>query len=230
MKKLMLSAALLGVILHAPVQADEMESVNHAQELKGPALGALIGGALAGPPGVMAGLISGVFIGHVDQQEEQIQQTGEALALANEKAELLVQQQAQEHARMLRQVQENHLRLQAVADGFSFCLGFRTESATIEPAVQPHLEALAGMLNAFSELNVEVRASADRRGSDNYNLELTKLRAEAVVQRLVEAGVAADRIKMHLGGEAAAVYPETDLEGLGFDRYVVLSFIRGDAS
>lgn len=230
MNKMVISIAVLGVLLQGSVYADEETSINHAQSLKGPAMGALAGGILAGPPGLMAGLIGGALLGHIEAQKDQILQSGEALSIANERLEILHSQQAGEHARMLQQLQTNRTRLAAVTEGFSFCLRFRTESAVIEPVLQPHLKALAGMLNAFPELDIQVRASADRRGSDTYNQELTRLRAESVVQHLREAGVSADRIKLRISGEEVAIYPEADLEGLGFDRYVVLSFVAGDAS
>ncbi|MEN8179649.1 MAG: OmpA family protein [Pseudomonadota bacterium] len=230
MKNVIVSIAVVGMFLQGPVYAEEGMSMDHTHSLRGPAIGALAGGILAGPPGLMTGLIGGALIGHIEAQKDQILHAGEELVAANEQLEFLNTQQAGEHARVLQQIQTNHTRLEAVTEGFSFCLGFRTESADIEPALQPHLHALAGMLNAFRELDIEVRASADRRGSENYNLELTKLRAEAVVRRLLEAGVSPDRIKMRISGEEAALYPETDPEGLGFDRYVVLSFVAGGAS
>ncbi|MDJ0807766.1 MAG: OmpA family protein [Gammaproteobacteria bacterium] len=230
MKKLILVVVMAGMFTHGSVYAQEEAGKSPIQPLKGPTIGAVAGGILAGPPGIVAGLIGGAVFGHIDDQKEQIQNAGQALKMAQHKIESLSTQQASEHARMLQQVRANQMRLQAVAQGFSFCLGFRTESADIEPAIQPHLNALAGMLNAFQELDIEVYASADRRGTDSYNLELTRLRAQAVVQQLREAGVSSERIRMKIGGEQTAVYPETDTDGLAFDRYVVLSFVAEDAS
>jgi outer membrane protein OmpA-like peptidoglycan-associated protein len=230
MKKTLVSAMVLSLILQAPVFAGEAMPVGQGQSLKGPAIGALAGGLLAGPPGLIAGVIGGALIGEIEAQKDRNREVAEALSISRQQTQALSRQQAYEHAGMLRQIEQNHARLEAVSEGFSFCLGFRTESAAIEPGLEPHLRALAAMLNAFAELDIEVRAAADRRGGDAYNLELARLRADAVVRRLVAAGVSAKRIRLKISGEQVAVYPESDLEGLGFDRYVVLSFVTGDAS
>jgi len=229
-KKSIVSTLVLGAMLQGPVFADEARPVGHGQSLSGPAMGALAGGLLAGPPGLIAGVIGGALIGEIEAQNDRHRETADALESARQSIEALSRQQAQEHARMLSQIRQEHARVEAVAEGFSFCLGFRTESAAIEPGLQPHLQALAGMLNAFAELDIEVRAATDRRGEDGYNLALSRLRADAVVKHLVAAGVSADRIKLKISGEQTAVYAESDLEGLSFDRYVVLSFVAGDAS
>jgi outer membrane protein OmpA-like peptidoglycan-associated protein len=79
-------------------------------------------------------------------------------------------------------------------------------------------------------LTIEVRAAADRRGGDAYNRQLAQLRADAVSGRLRDAGVPAERISIRVSGEATAIYAEDDQEGLGFDRYVVLTFLPGESS
>ncbi len=230
MNKMTVTAPVVGLLLQFSVCMAEEVTANHAQSLKSPVIGAVAGGLVAGPPGLVAGLISGVLIGHIEEQNDQILTAEQALSSVNGQLELLSEQQSGQHARMLEQSQLSRTRLNAVAEGFSFCLRFRTESAAIEPALQPHLDALAGMLNVFTELDVEVRASADRHGSVNYNQQLAKLRADAVAQRLIDAGVSVVRIKLRVIGEEAAIYPENDPEGLDFDRYVVLSLLPGDAS
>ncbi len=230
MKKVVTALVLLSLALNGHAEVTENSDKINTEDLKSPLIGALTGGVIAGPPGVMAGLIGGVLFGQIKQQNNQILHASRELVHANEQVELLSAQQAGQHARLLQQLQANRTRLHAIADGFSFCLRFRTESAAVEPALQPHLDALAGMLNAFKELNIQVRASADVRGSVDYNRQLTKLRAEAVAQHLINAGVATQRIVVRDNGEGAAIYPENDPERLGFDRYVVLTFLPEDAS
>ena len=222
MKKRVITAVVLGLIMNSQLKAEEH---SHMETLKGPALGSLAGALLAGPPGVVAGLIGGALIGHLELQKDQVKATSDQLEIARRQIEQLGLQQAQQQAEILNQRQVGVTRLNAISDGFSFCLRFRTESAEIEPAIQPHLDALVGMLKAFPEMDVEVLASADRRGSEEYNRQLTKRRAQAVVTRLIEQGVAAARIRSGFSGEELANYLETDLEGLDFDRYVVISLV-----
>lgn len=230
MKKMILSLAILGALLSQSAVASETVESDQTGSLKGPAVGALAGGLLAGPPGLMVGLIGGALIGQIKVQEAQIHQTQGDLAVTRAQVETLTRQQANQHARLLQQIEANGRRVSAVSEGFSFCLRFRSESAAIESTAKPHLMALVGMLKVFPELAIEVRASADRRGSDAFNRQLAQLRAEAVAELLRKAGVQPERIRIHVIGEAEAVYAEDDPEGLGFDRYVVLSFQPGETS
>ena len=229
LKKQIIAAVLLSISMHGQAETVDKAATADLGILKGPAIGALAGALLAGPPGVMVGIMGGALIGHIEQQEDQIERVTGGLSVAQEQINSLGHQQAEQHARIQRQISINRTRLGAVANGFSFCIRFRTEGSDIEPAIQPHLDALAGMLKAFPELDIEVKASADRRGSDAYNMELTRLRAEQVTQRLVDAGISPERIKTKFEGRGLARYPENDPEGLGFDRYVVLSFLPGAA-
>ncbi|MEN8166933.1 MAG: OmpA family protein [Pseudomonadota bacterium] len=229
MKKQIIAAVLLSVSMHGQAETVDKSETAELEILKGPAIGALAGALLAGPPGVMVGIMGGALIGHIKQQEDQIDRVNGELAVAQEQVNSLDKQQANQYARIQHQISINRTRLGAIANGFSFCIRFRTDGADIEPAIQPHLDALVGMLKAFPELGIEVMASADRRGSEAYNMELTRLRAEQVTQRLVDAGISLERIRTRIEGKGLARYPENDTEGLGFDRYVVLSFLSGAA-
>ncbi|QYZ67131.1 MAG: OmpA family protein [Gammaproteobacteria bacterium (ex Lamellibrachia satsuma)] len=227
MKRKMLSIAIVGLLFAAPLLANTVEnaSVDDTGELKGPAIGMLIGGVFGGPPGLVVGAIGGALIGKIDGQKTVLSLQQDQLAASRQHVQQLQQHSGSQSEQIERQERQQQERQQAVAEGFSFCLQFRTESADLEPRFQPQLDALAGMLNAFPGLDIKILASADHRGSDDYNRELSKLRAETVSQRLVAAGVDAGRIQHRIEGEGMALYPTVDLEGLGFDRFVLLSFI-----
>jgi outer membrane protein OmpA-like peptidoglycan-associated protein len=115
-------------------------------------------------------------------------------------------------------------------EGFSFCLGFRTDSAQIEPRIASQLASLAQMLKAFPELDLQILAAADQRGGQAYNRDLSRQRAEVVADHLRRAGLSDSRIRIQYVGEATASYAVGDPEGLGFDRIVKLTLIQGDAS
>ena len=217
MHKSILTTTLLTLMLSGQADAagGEDAAIDY-QALQGPVIGMTAGALLAGPPGILLGLIGGSLIGHIEQQQAQIEVLGE--------------QQARQQAKLLKQLHNDQLQLKAIAGGFSYCLRFRSDSADIEPALDSHLHALAGMLNAFPQLDIEVLASTDRRGSEAYNRDLARHRAQTVVRRLVAAGVSSQRIKLKIAGEQRARYPLQDREGLGFDRYVVLSLLPGEAS
>ena len=228
MKKKILASLMLSLLLAGTADAETAKQELDTDGLKGPLGGAIAGGLLAGPPGALAGMIGGALIGEINLRGEKVaEKESELLSAEDRIAHLQGVSSFQESE--LKQIQEaGRTRLEAVSEGFSFCLRFRTESDQIEPALLTHLSALSVMLNAFPELDIEVRAATDRRGSDTYNRELSERRARAVVARLLEAGVDGKRIKTSFVGEELAQYPEQDLEGLAFDRYVVVSLQPGD--
>jgi OmpA-OmpF porin, OOP family len=65
----------------------------------------------------------------------------------------------------------------------------------IRPAGMSDLAQIAARLRASPFGHVEVRGYTDRLGSDSYNLELSRRRAEAVKAVLVQQGVPAEKIR-----------------------------------
>ena len=92
------------------------------------------------------------------------------------------------------------------------------------------LASLAQMLKAFPEMDLQILAGADRRGSEDYNQSLSRARAEVVADHLRRAGLPDARIRIRYVGESAATYAPEDLDGLSFDRIVKLTLVKGDAS
>jgi outer membrane protein OmpA-like peptidoglycan-associated protein len=69
----------------------------------------------------------------------------------------------------------------------------------ISPDSQDAISATAATLNQHPEISlVEVQGHADERGDDARNVELTRARAQAVVEALVVKGVA--RQRLHAAG------------------------------
>lgn len=221
MQKTLLTTCL-AFALCGPLYADEGQDYN-TQTLTGSALGALSGGLVAGPPGAVAGFVVGGLFGNLERQRTRLESASRQIAQ-------LEQTRLQERQSALDETHQLQTRLDRVSGNFSFCMRFRSGSAEIEPFLLPHLEAMGRMLNAFPELHVEVLAGADRRGSEEFNLTLTRQRAEQVRQALVAAGVEAGRIHLRNTGEQLARYQEDDPEGLDFDRYVVLRLLAGGIS
>lgn len=63
---------------------------------------------------------------------------------------------------------------------------FEFGQAAIKPESYPVLDSAAGILNNFSEIEVEVHGHTDAVGSDEANLTLSQRRAEAVRQYLID--------------------------------------------
>lgn len=231
MKKRLIVLSLAGLLSsHQLLYAGETSSEIDEASLKSTATGVLIGGLLGGPVGAFAGLVGGALIGEINEQKGDIVALNEALEVSRQNQEEQHQALAERHQAYKKLMVEQRSQLSALESGFSFCLGFRSDSADIEPKIGNQLASLAVMLQAFPELNLQILASADRRGGEEYNRVLSRGRAEAVANLLIEAGLPASRISIHYRGEEGAAYPLRDIEGLGFDRVVQLTLVKGDAS
>jgi len=79
---------------------------------------------------------------------------------------------------------------------------FETNSAKILPASNEILDAVASTMKGHPEfLVMEVAGHADERSTDEHNLQLTKARAQAVMEAMLKRGVAAKRLVSQGYGE-----------------------------
>ncbi len=75
---------------------------------------------------------------------------------------------------------------------------FDTDKAVVKPESRPTLEQIAKLLTGQRQLNVFIVGHTDNQGAYDYNLDLSRRRAEAVAAELVKnfsigAAAAADR-------------------------------------
>ncbi len=68
------------------------------------------------------------------------------------------------------------------------------DSASLRPESEAELEKLVDLMNEFPEVLVELSAHTDRKGSDEYNEDLSRRRAESVVAYLVNRGIDKGRL------------------------------------
>ena len=71
---------------------------------------------------------------------------------------------------------------------------FVTGKADLAPASRTTLDRIATILTTNATVKAEVRGHTDNQGDPNRNLVLSQLRAQAVVDYLVQKGIAADRL------------------------------------
>ncbi|MFL6663626.1 MAG: OmpA family protein [Rhizobacter sp.] len=81
---------------------------------------------------------------------------------------------------------------------------FKSDAYKVEPSYRPMLAAHAKRLKGTSGLHLLIQSWADRRGARDYNVALSKKRAETVARALVEEGAPADRLEVVAHGERPA--------------------------
>ena len=107
---------------------------------------------------------------------------------------------------------------------------FETNAAVILPQSFPLLQEVADTLLAFPRIaKVEVQGHTDSRGSDEYNLDLSQRRADAVRTFLVERGVAPERLQARGYGETVPVADNTTSAGQDQNRRVQFMIVEDTA-
>lgn len=102
---------------------------------------------------------------------------------------------------------------------------FDYDKAEIRPEYYNFLKKMARVVDGHSDLRIKVTGHTDGDGSDAYNIELSKRRAEAIVNHFVSLGLSKDRIVIDFKGESQPVDNNTTPEGKQKNRRVDFSFI-----
>jgi len=197
----------------------------HRDEI-GLGMGAVIGGLIAGPPGAIIGAAGGAWYGN-RRDKKAVERENLEADLHKKQTEIVylnnqLEELRSEFGREMRKVklEDRRSALEQLSEGVSLTVYFRTDSTNIDEDMRSRIERLDGLLNDYPEVQLHLEGHADRRGSADYNRELSRKRAESVHAALVEAGINSSRIHRHAYGESAAERPESDREGLIFDRRV----------
>ncbi|HXA35928.1 MAG TPA: OmpA family protein [Steroidobacteraceae bacterium] len=153
--------------------------------------------------------------------------TTEARLAANEAFDQR-DQAAQEAARLQAEVEQ--LKATPTPRGLVMTLGdvlFDTGRAELNPGATRKLDQLAQFLNEHKDRRVQIDGFTDSVGSDSYNEELSRRRADAVKSALLLRGVDASRIGTQGYGKAYPVANNSDSGGRQLNRRVEV-VIGGD--
>ena len=89
------------------------------------------------------------------------------------------------------------------------------------------LNCLAFVLKYFPEAKIKIGGNADHKGTEGVNLAISKERAATIKNRLVGAGITANRISTEGFGEEYAVIPATATDAeRAPDRDIALRFVK----
>lgn len=214
-----IGTCVLGVMA-TTASASQTPDPTLPEERKGAVIGGVVGASVGGPIGAAAGaMVGGGLLGKL---------VGANRINGELEAEVgAAQQQLDEQAR------EFETRLAAMSDELRAAkakratsprlpIQFRTASSDLEKHYENELAGVARQIARQEGVTVRLAGFADRRGDEDYNLELSKQRVEAVKQFLVRHGVARSRIETAAYGETKPVAEEPTPENHFFDRRVVL--------
>ncbi|MAB65537.1 MAG: hypothetical protein CL662_01735 [Bacteroidetes bacterium] len=100
---------------------------------------------------------------------------------------------------------------------------FATNSANIDATSLDDLDELIKIMSDDEDLRLSIEGHTDNRGNNEYNLELSRLRAEAVKQYLVNGGISASRINAVGYGETRPITTNETANGRLKNRRVELN-------
>lgn len=105
---------------------------------------------------------------------------------------------------------------------------FATDQYNIEGESRTALNKLAGIFKEYPDTNILVEGHTDSTGSDAYNLTLSKNRAQAVTNFLVNQGISSGRINTKWYGESQPKYDNSTVEGRAKNRRVELAIVANE--
>ncbi len=105
-------------------------------------------------------------------------------------------------------------------------VNFDFDKATLRQEDISELDKDVEALKAWGDVNIEVAGHTDSMGSDKYNMNLSRQRAEAVRNFLISRGVAADRLTARGYGESQPVADNATEEGRFKNRRVELAPLK----
>jgi outer membrane protein OmpA-like peptidoglycan-associated protein len=145
--------------------------------------GDLQGAAIGAGAGAVAGGLAGNQIGkYMDQQEAEMQQALAAVEAASIQRE------------------QDILAITLKSD-FSFDF----DSAVIKQGAEDEIARIAAVLIKYPQTNISIEGHTDSKGAEEYNMNLSKSRAEAVKNALIGRGLSSSRLQTIGFGESKPV-------------------------
>lgn len=97
--------------------------------------------------------------------------------------------------------------------GESLALYFEYDRAELHPRALKQLEVIAALMKADPSKKLRIAGHTDEKGEDDYNIRLSRGRAEAVKQQLAALGVPAAQVETTGLGKAQPLSPNKKSDG-----------------
>jgi outer membrane protein OmpA-like peptidoglycan-associated protein len=162
------------------------------------------------------------------REAEQARMQAEAKAREAERARMEAAAKAEEAEKAKAEVDEllrqlSDLKAKQTERGIVLTMGdvlFAFDKATLSPGAFRNVDKLADFLQKHPNRSVLIEGHTDNVGSDQYNLDLSEKRANAVKNALVAIGVAEERITTKGYGEKYPVASNNTSDGRQQNRRV----------
>ncbi len=105
---------------------------------------------------------------------------------------------------------------------------FASNQAALEGPARANIEELGRILKKYDDTNVLIEGHTDSQGSEDYNLELSRRRAQSVANYLAEQQVDATRFTLMGYGETQPVASNETPEGRRENRRVEIAIMAND--
>jgi outer membrane protein OmpA-like peptidoglycan-associated protein len=105
---------------------------------------------------------------------------------------------------------------------------FDVNKAELKESSKADLSRLAGILEKYPDTNILLEGHTDNTGSEEYNLELSRVRAQAVANYLASQGVNPTRFTIMGYGESEPVASNETVEGRSLNRRVEVAIYAND--
>ena len=99
-------------------------------------------------------------------------------------------------------------------------VNFAFDSAELTADAKKNLNAVAEIFIEFPDTELMIEGHTDSVGDDNYNMKLSKRRADAVVAYIKSQGVAGNRFKVEAFGETRPRFPNDTKDNQAKNRRV----------
>jgi outer membrane protein OmpA-like peptidoglycan-associated protein len=227
------AAVVLACALALPAGAAAADAPRASkQENIGAATGFAVGAVAGGPLGAILGAAAGVWLG--DRYHKQSEARA-VLASDLRQSEAHNSRLAGEMQRMslsLADSDAHRARLEAALDrtqDLEASVLFRTGASELEPAAIAQLAKLGALVAGLPDVTVRLSGYADPRGSEEFNLALSRRRAESVKSALQSVGVDPNRLVVEGLGAADDCGDADDLDIDALERRVDIHFERAGA-
>jgi outer membrane protein OmpA-like peptidoglycan-associated protein len=105
---------------------------------------------------------------------------------------------------------------------------FATNKSNIEGESEISLLKLINIFQKYPKTNIIVEGHTDSTGSDSYNMELSKKRAQSVTNYLTNNGISSSRIETNWYGEEQPKFDNNTEQGRSKNRRVELAIVANE--